>query len=379
MKNYRFIALLAVLSFAACRSKDAQPVEKEVTVTENKIIVNVAFAGIDTGRLYVMYDNDDAQRQQDSFRLEGGRCSYTIPVSSLRSVYNGVGDEGFFIYLAPGEVNLSGHIDSVFYGRLSMSGSGLLPEAQWYYVQSADFVKANETALRNAKQLRNSADAGNAATLAALGRFMTAAKYKIDSAFTKQYPASPITAALLLEKYGFEGAAIAEIKQGYAALGEAAKNGYYGQQLSGVLQQSATTNNGNTAMDFVLPDINGNMVSLTSFRGKYVLVDFWASWCRPCREENPYVVAAWKTFKDKGFDILGVSLDESAEEWVNAIQQDQLAWQHVSDLKGWESDVAKLYKIEGIPANFLLDPQGNIIARDLRGGDLVNELKKLLK
>ena len=136
---------------------------------------------------------------------------------------------------------------------------------------------------------------------------------------------------------------------------------------------------GKQAPDFTLPDVNGNMVSLNSFRGKYVLVDFWASWCRPCRMENPNVVAAFKKFSQKNFTILGVSLDKEKESWVQAIQEDQLQWQHVSDLKFWDSMVVPLYGIEGIPFNVLIDPQGIVIAKDLRGSDLEKKLRDVLQ
>ncbi len=132
------------------------------------------------------------------------------------------------------------------------------------------------------------------------------------------------------------------------------------------------------APEISMPDVNGKTVTLSSFKGKYVLIDFWASWCGPCRNENPNVVAAYQKFKDKNFTIVGVSLDEGKEEWLQAIKDDGLAWTQISDLKKWESTVVTQYKFEGIPFNVLIDPTGKIIASSLRGSDLDKKLTELL-
>jgi peroxiredoxin len=135
---------------------------------------------------------------------------------------------------------------------------------------------------------------------------------------------------------------------------------------------------GRQAPELTLPDAQGRQVSLSSFKGKYLLVDFWASWCGPCRAENPNVVQAYSEFKNKNFAILGVSLDKEKDAWLEAIKSDGLTWTHVSDLKFWQSKAVDVFQFNGIPFNVLIDPQGKIIAQGLRGEELESKLKQVL-
>ncbi|MCA0429257.1 MAG: AhpC/TSA family protein [Bacteroidetes bacterium] len=136
---------------------------------------------------------------------------------------------------------------------------------------------------------------------------------------------------------------------------------------------------GQSAAEISLPNPDGKIISLSQFKGKYVLIDFWASWCGPCRKEMPNVVAAYAKFKDKGFEIFGVSLDQSKDKWIEAIAKDGITWPQVSDLKFWDSEPAKQYGVQSIPYTVLIDKEGKIIAKNLRGDELEKKLAEILK
>jgi len=170
-----------------------------------------------------------------------------------------------------------------------------------------------------------------------------------------------------------------EIEPIYNSLATAIRSSEEGQKFAQQIKALKNIDIGAVAPDFTQPDTLGNNVSLHDFKGKYVLVDFWASWCGPCRAENPNVLKAYNDYKDKGFTVLGISLDNpgAKDKWTAAIRHDQLTWTQVSDLKGTDNAAAELYKIHSIPQNFLVDPTGVIVGKNLRGDDLENKLASI--
>lgn len=197
--------------------------------------------------------------------------------------------------------------------------------------------------------------------------------------FLAEKPNSEVTTFVLYVVNPVLEGGVAELEQKYNLLKEQAKKSIYASVIESMIAQSKVGGIGTAAVDFVQNDTSNTPVSLSSFKGKYVLVDFWASWCRPCRIENPNVVAAFNRFKDKNFTILGVSLDQTKENWIKAIKDDNLTWTHVSDLQYWNNAVAQQYQISSIPQNLLIGPDGIIIAKNLSGENLIKKLEALLK
>lgn len=171
-------------------------------------------------------------------------------------------------------------------------------------------------------------------------------------------------------------APMSEVESLFNSLGEKVRNTTPGKEMKSRIVATHTIQVGLAAPDFEQPDVNGKAVKLSDFRGKYVLVDFWASWCHPCREENPNLKKAYGALKDKGLEVLAVSLDDkqTRNAWIKAIETDGLPWVHVSDLKGWQNQVAVLYGIRAVPQNYLVDPEGKIVAQNLRGPELTSRL-----
>lgn len=200
----------------------------------------------------------------------------------------------------------------------------------------------------------------------------------VRARFIKENPNSLVSLDALkaIDKFRPEYAVLAPL---FNSLSATVKNSGEGRTFANKLNKMKVMEVGSIALPFTQNDPDGKPISLSSFKGKYVLVDFWASWCGPCRLENPNVVKAYNKYHEKGLEILGVSLDKNKEAWLKAIKKDGLSWSHVSDLKGWGNEAARMYNIRSVPQNMLLDGTGKIIAKNLRAAQLDAKLAEIFK
>jgi peroxiredoxin len=256
------------------------------------------------------------------------------------------------------------------------TGTPLNHENATLAVQTAP-IQEQLTALSGAR--RQAADTARAHQADARAAQLTKQLRAVYETYLRTHPANPFSLYALTdyEAHQPDAATCAVLFQ---ALAPSVRTSLHGQAVQQQLARLQRTAIGALAPDFSLPDPSGQLVKLADLRGRYVLVDFWASWCRPCRAENPNVANAYATYRNHNFTVVSISLDSQSARaaWLKAIQDDHLTWPQVSDLRGFTTDVAQQYAISAIPQNFLLDPQGRIVAKNLRGDALSQKLAQVL-
>ncbi len=315
----------------------------------------------------------------DTLKVQNGSFTYSgkakTPVFAqiLTSDHN----SGFPVILEAGTININGDADSMMMGNIRVSGTHNNDALQEFMNIQKPYMPQMQKMQGQFMQAQMS---GDTTTMASIRNTMDSIAHIITDQmkdFIKDHPKS-IVSAIALQSI-MPGMGDSTVARLYSGLDTAVQNSMYGQGIGTKVASAKRTGIGQLAPDFTMDNPEGKPISLSSLRGKYVLIDFWASWCGPCRAENPNVVKTYNEYKDKNFTILGVSLDKDKDAWLKAIKDDHLNWHQVSDLKYWDNSAAKLFGVQAIPANFLLDPSGKIIAKDLRGEALENELAKVLK
>lgn len=364
MKKLTYLLVITIL-IASCTSKPHYVIKGKIEGSDKIAFI---LQKKDAGK-YIA--TDSAVSRKGSFTIKGGEVAYP----QLVQLMAGNSGKGISFYLENSEITITGSLDSL--SGVKITGSKTNDE----YMSFVDSNKPlSEEYSRIYLEYQAANKIGDAAKVTMLEKQADSIQNELTNLkknFVKNNPASFVSPSILaslsteMEASDIESA-INSLNPEVAAV----------PQMTLLKERVAVMKTvviGQKAPDFTMNDVNGNPVTLSSkFGPKLLLIDFWAGWCGPCRRENPNVVKVYNEFNKKGFDIFGVSLDRTKEEWVKAIADDKLTWTHVSDLQYWSSAAAKLYAVNSIPANFLLDETGKIIGKNLRGEDLYNKVKEVL-
>jgi len=313
---------------------------------------------------------DSAISRKGSFKMKG-TVAYPdmVQLLALNSM------QRLAFYIENSNITINGKLDSLY--NATVTGSKTQDEYQSLIDSNKSLSEKYSALYTEYQQARQSNNTVKISRIEKEAEAIQAEITRFQKDFLKNNPSSYVSPSILRSlSYGMDAN---EIEEAINAMDADVAQSPVARDLMERVQVMKAVAVGQKAPDFTLNDVDGNPVALSSKIGsKLLLIDFWAAWCDPCRQENPNLVKVYKDFSKKGFDVFSVSLDRAKEDWVKAIAADRLTWTHVSDLQYWNNYAAKLYAVNAIPANFLLDENGIIIARNLRGEGLYNKVNEVL-
>jgi len=360
------IVLLLFIFLSACEN-----------MTKNNFTVNLKVSGAKDGWVYLQQNEDGNWLSKDSAEIKNESAILTGNIDLPEIYYLKINDTKSYIpvFVEKGEINIVADKQNLRDAKIEGSPSNNI--YQKLMTSLAEFDQKERSLSQQYRDAQSENDQDLMVKISDEYDRLDSEKTNNIKEFALKHGNSVVAPFITMNfSYLFD---LDDLKNVRKNLDQSIAASKYTNSLNNRIDILKRVDIGQHYVDFTLNDPEGKPLPLSKVAdGKYLLVDFWASWCRPCRAENPNVVEAYKKFHNKGFDVFGVSLDKDHDKWVAAIEQDGLTWSHVSDLKYWKSEAGKLYGVQSIPHNVLLNPEGIIIAKDLRGEDLQNKLAELL-
>lgn len=344
---------------------------------DSSFVINGHLEKIKSGSIFLKIYKEN-ETFQDSTTIKDGKFQFTGFVNQpyfASLTMPGRQQDYFAFYIEPGTLQVTGRGDSL--KLLAVKGSAVNTDDQLLKQRMKAIIKWEEA---NSKIYERAYKEKNFRVMDSLDQVdydILAAKRKVVGSFVKENPGSLRAAMAIIENFSYYAEA-SDVQPLYDALSPEIKNSQKGKEIKKMIDTYAKVAVGKPAPDITQYTPDSSSLSLSSLKGKYVLIDFWASWCGPCRRENPNVLAAYNQFKDKGFTVFGVSYDVKKDRWKKAIADDHLNWNQVSDLRGWQNSTSAEYGIKAIPSNLLIDKNGVIVAKNIFGEKLVEKLKEVL-